>query len=53
MESAAGAIASFQGMAKFLDWDIAGMVIGADCMDVPALERTDYEEQAYQLGKQI
>ena len=30
MESAAGAIASFQGMAKFLDWDIAGMVIGAD-----------------------
>ena len=51
--SAAGAIASFQGMAKFLDWDIAGMVIGADCMDVPALERTDYEEQAYQLGKQI
>ena len=53
MESAAGAIASFQGMAKFLDWDIAGMVIGADCMDVPALERTDYEEQAYQLGKQM
>ena len=53
MESAAGAIASFQGMAKFLDWDIAGMVIGAVCMDVPALERTDYEEQAYQLGKQI
>ena len=32
--SAAGAIASFQGMAKFLDWDIAGMVIGLSLIHI-------------------
>lgn len=53
MESAEGAVASFRGMANFLDWEIAGMVIGVDCMDVPALEKTDYPEQAYNLGKNL
>lgn len=53
MESAEGAVASFKGMANFLDWEIAGMVTGIDCMDVPALEKTDYPEQAYNLGKNI
>lgn len=53
MESAEGAVASFKGMANFLDWEIAGMVIGVDCMDVPALEKTDYPEQAYNLGRNL
>ncbi|MBQ8823996.1 MAG: flavodoxin family protein [Ruminococcus sp.] len=53
MESAEGAIASFKGMAKYLDWDILGMVIGVDCGDISALEKTCYPEQAYELGKNI
>lgn len=53
MESAEGAIASFKGMAKYLDWDILGMVIGVNCRDISALEKTCYPEQAYELGKSI
>lgn len=53
MESAEGSVASFRGMANFLDWEIAGMVIGVDCGDVQALEKTDYPERAYILGKSI
>lgn len=51
MESAEGAVASFKGMAGFLEWEIVGTVIGVDCADVSALKNTDYLEQAYELGK--
>ncbi|MCM1507516.1 MAG: flavodoxin family protein [Ruminococcus flavefaciens] len=53
MESAEGAVASFKGMAGFLGWEVVGTIIGVDCVDVPALEKTDYPEQAYTLGKNI
>lgn len=53
MESAEGAVASFKGMAKYLGWEVAGMVIGVECADVAALEKTDYPEQSYNLGKNI
>lgn len=53
MESADGAIASFKGMTKFLDWVIAGTVVGVECADVDALQKTDYPVQAYELGKNI
>ncbi len=53
MESAEGAVASFRGMANFLEWEIAGTVIGVDCGDVDALKKTDYPEKAYELGKNI
>lgn len=49
--TANGAVASFEGMANYLDWEIAGTVIGVDCADITALEKTDYPAQAYQLGK--
>lgn len=51
LESADGAIASFKGMTKYLKWDNAGMVIGVDCADVEALKKTEYLNQAYELGK--
>ncbi|MCM1508652.1 MAG: flavodoxin family protein [Ruminococcus flavefaciens] len=50
-KTADGAVASFNGMAGFLEWDIVGTVIGIDCADVAAMEKTDYPEQAYKLGK--
>lgn len=53
MESAEGAVISFQGMAKFLGWEIAGTVVGMNCGDVDALQQTDYPEKAYELGKHI
>ncbi|MDE5620248.1 MAG: flavodoxin family protein [Ruminococcus sp.] len=53
MESAEGAVASFRGMSNFLEWEIAGTVIGVDCVDVDALKKTDYPEKAYELGKNI
>lgn len=53
MRSAAGAITSFQGMADYLQWKIAGMVIAASCADADALRKTDHPRQAYELGKNL
>ena len=53
METADGAVASFKGMANFLEWDIAGTVIGVNCGDVELLKQTDYLKKAYELGKNI
>lgn len=52
-ETARGAIESFNGMINFLGWKNAGMVIGVDCATVADLEKYDYLEQAYKLGKNI
>jgi len=53
IESADGAITSFKGMTNFLEWDIAGIIAGVACGDVDALNKTDYPEQAYALGKNL
>ncbi|MDD3221551.1 MAG: flavodoxin family protein [Clostridia bacterium] len=53
IESADGAVASFKSMTKFLEWDIAGTLIGVNCGDVEALKKTDYLTQAYELGKNM
>ena len=50
-KTADGAVTSFKIMAEFLKWEIVGMVIGVNCVDVTAMEKTDYPEQAYKLGK--
>ena len=42
MESAAGANASFRSMAKYLEWEVAGIIRG-----------TDYPKQAFRLGKSL
>lgn len=49
--SANGLKATFEGMANFLEWEIAGSVVAVDCMDKSALEKTDYLKQAFELGK--
>lgn len=50
-KTADGAVASFKGMANFLEWEIAGTVIGVDCATTDALKKTDYLKQARELGK--
>ena len=53
IETADGAMATFKGMAKYLEWNIAGSVIGVNCMTPDMLKNTDYPQQAYELGKSI
>ena len=53
IETAAGAIASFQGMAKYLEWTVTGMVTAVNCMTLDMLKITDYPKQAYELGKSL
>lgn len=53
IESAEGALASFKGMTNFLEWDVAGTVVGVNCWTLDMLKKTDYPEKAYQLGKSL
>ena len=53
MESAEGALASFKGMANYLEWEIAGTVVGVNCMTPEMIRNTDYPKQAYELGKAL
>lgn len=52
-KTADGTVKSFEGMAEYLGWKVAGTVIGVECGDVASLEKTDYPEKAYNLGKNI
>ena len=51
--SAEGAVATFRGMASYLGWELAGMVVAVACGDAQALEQTDYPRQAYEPGNTI
>ena len=53
MESAAGAVLSFQGMTNYLGWERVGVISALSCGDLAAMERTDYPQQAYELGKNL
>lgn len=53
MESAEGALQTFRGMTDFLDWQVAGTVVGVACGTLDDLMKTDYPDQAYQLGKSL
>ena len=53
IKTANGAVESFKGMTDYLEWDIAGTVIGVNCMTPEMLMNTDYPKQAYELGKSL
>ncbi len=40
-------------MTNFLEWDVAGTVVGINCWTLDMLKKTDYPEKAYQLGKSL
>ena len=52
-KSADGAVASFENMAEYLEWQVAGTVIAAGCGDVDALKSTSYPQDAYEMGKNL
>ena len=53
MESAAGANASFRSMAKYLEWEVAGIINAAACGTREDIRGTDYPKQAFRLGKSL
>lgn len=53
IETAKGALETFNGMTKYLEWDIAGTVAAVNCMTSEMIKNTDYPKQAYELGRSL
>ena len=51
--TADSAVDMLKGIADFMEWEIAGTVIGVDCADLEALKKTDYPQEAYRLGNSL
>lgn len=52
-ESAEGAIASFKGMTKYLEWENAGIVSAKACYVLDDIVDSEYPKQAYEMGKNL
>ena len=52
-ETAKVVLKTFKGMARYLEWEIAGTVVGVNCMTPEMIKNTDYPKQAYELGKSL
>lgn len=48
-----GAVGSFKRMTDYLRWDNAGVIAALGCATVEDIKKTDYLQQAYQLGRTI
>lgn len=53
MTSAKGAVATFEGIAGFLEWEIAGTVIAMNSWTLDMLKESPYPQQAYDLGNSL
>lgn len=45
--------ASYQAFVNWLNWENAGILNAFDCTVPGDLAKTDYEKQAYELGKNL
>ena len=52
-ESVDGPILSYKNMIKYLKWEDRGIIAALNCEDLEAMDKTDYPEQAYKLGKNL
>ena len=52
-ESAEGALGSFKGMTKYLEWEPVGSVVATNSWTLEMLQKTDFPQQAYELGKSL
>ena len=52
-ESAEGAIASYNGMVKYLEWKNAGIVSAKGCYVLDDIINSEYPKQAYEIGKSL
>lgn len=53
MRSASGAILSYEGMMHFLKWEQVGVISALSCGSLEDMEKTEYPQQAYELGKNM
>lgn len=52
-ESAEGAVASYKGMVKYLEWEDVGIVSAKACYVLEDVINSGYPKQAYELGKNL
>lgn len=53
MESAQGAIATYYGMADYLEWEIVDVIAAGKSQTPEDILNTDFPKQAYELGMKI
>ncbi len=53
MESAQGAVASFYGMADYLEWEIVDVIAAARSQTPEDILNTEFPKKAYELGRKI
>ena len=53
MESAQGAVASFYGMADYLEWEIVDVIAATRSQTPEDILNTDFPKKAYELGRKI
>lgn len=53
MESAQGAIATYYGMADYLEWEIVDVIAAGKSQTPEEILNSDFPKQAYELGRKI
>lgn len=53
VETADGAVLSYQRMVQYLGWEDVGTVLATGCATASDLEQTPFLAQAYKLGKDL
>ncbi len=48
-----GVVASYEETVRYLGWQDYGKVLAMGCYTRAEIEKTDYPEQAYQMGKKV
>ncbi|EHJ02241.1 NADPH-dependent FMN reductase [Clostridium sp. DL-VIII] len=48
-----GVVGSYNETLRYLQWQDCGIVLANGCNEREAIEKTNYPEQAYQLGKKL
>lgn len=49
----AGVLGTYEGNLQYLHWQDCGRITAAGCLTVEDLRKTSYQEDAYQLGRQL
>ncbi len=53
IESAEGPAAFFFNFCQYMKWENGGMIVAMDCWSRADIEKTNYPQQAYELGKNV
>ncbi len=53
IESAEGPATFFFNFCQYMKWENGGMIVAMDCWSRADIEKTNYPQQAYELGKNV